>query len=303
MGTVPQRPVGTTDSTTAKRRRITSYLGSYVVAAVTQRGEDWERIARARQRWGVTPVCQLPPVDPADSVPWQPDWPVSFGLLPPEVDFDTKSTAYPHPWAKVFAALAAYSPPRDALLEYRDRLLSLLGFGAVPATDDEVRPPDLPIRRMQDPITVELWWTTFVTRLHLALSTSLHEAGVELAPYWMAATRDAMSAVQLSPEGSADYGPVSPYIDPTFATKAEVNQALDWLAERGEMPFSSTHVRSPRDPLTCVQCAIWYDEAHWTHKRLGEHFGWTVQYPVEQKPRCETARQHIAEGRRILNQR
>lgn len=69
------------------------------------------------------------------------------------------------------------------------------------------------------------------------------------------------------------------------------------------LPGQPRQGRPKRDPLVCVQCAIWYDEEGWSHVQIAERFGWAIQYPAGQKPRSETARLHIAEGRRILKQR
>ncbi|MDP9363439.1 MAG: hypothetical protein M3Q10_04275 [Chloroflexota bacterium] len=87
-------------------------------------------------------------------------------------------------------------------------------------------------------------------------------------------------------------------------TDADVRHAARLL--KGRLPEPPKPPKPPRrltrNPLVCVQCAVWYDECGWSHKRIGEHFGWAIQHPAGAKPRCETAREHIAEGRAILQQ-
>jgi len=72
---------------------------------------------------------------------------------------------------------------------------------------------------------------------------------------------------------------------------------------RATFPKRPKAGRPKRDSLTCVQAAIWYDEYGRSQERIGRHFGWTVQELDYAKNRCETARQHIAEGRDFLKQR
>jgi hypothetical protein len=93
-----------------------------------------------------------------------------------------------------------------------------------------------------------------------------------------------------------------PYIDVgEQTTEEDVRNAYRLMAAR--RPLAPQPRRPKRIPLQCLQCAVWYDECGWSHERIAKVFGWTVQRPAGAKPKCETARQYIAEGRLLLSQR
>jgi hypothetical protein len=81
-------------------------------------------------------------------------------------------------------------------------------------------------------------------------------------------------------------------------TEADVRAAFQWIKRR--LPTPAPPTKSPRDPLLAAQCAVWRDKYEWSEQRIGEHLGWAIQESPIAKPRCETARQHIAEGRTLL---
>jgi hypothetical protein len=65
----------------------------------------------------------------------------------------------------------------------------------------------------------------------------------------------------------------------------------------------TTNNKPKRHALACVQCAIWRDDLHWTYARIAGEMGWQTQDNYSGSPRrSETARAHVAEGRKLRDQ-
>jgi hypothetical protein len=95
---------------------------------------------------------------------------------------------------------------------------------------------------------------------------------------------------------------VRPYITvDVHTTEEDVRNAFKMMT--ANQPARPRPARPKRDPLLCLQCAVWYDQCDWSHERIAQAMGWAIQYPAGAKPRSETARQYIADGRSLLNQR
>ncbi len=86
-------------------------------------------------------------------------------------------------------------------------------------------------------------------------------------------------------------------LDP-FTSEDDVRAAYRFVRSRC---WPDDSLKKPkRDPLVAVQCAILYDELDWSHAKIGQRHGWTVEELSYAKPRCGAAREHIKEGRSIL---
>jgi hypothetical protein len=96
--------------------------------------------------------------------------------------------------------------------------------------------------------------------------------------------------------------PMRPYIDVTeHTTEDDVRHAYRLMA--AHRPDGPRATRPRRNRLLGLQCAVWYDECGWSHERIAQTMGWKIQRPPGVKPRSETARHHIALGRRLLGQK
>ncbi|MFL5760256.1 MAG: hypothetical protein ACJ789_10985 [Thermomicrobiales bacterium] len=203
-------------------------------------------------------------------------------------------------WATFLSACLLYNPPRTHALAIADAAVMVLD-----AADPDDPNADLmmhaPLVKVRDERVLEEAFEEFHEEVFAALCEALAPMGIDLRalraqiaiarPELMEHARDRLRAV-----------PWKRCIDVSRAdvTKADVIQAFELV--RSTHPKRPTPKRPKRDPLVCVQCAIWHDEEGRTYEQIGKRFGWDIQYPAEQKPRCETARQHVAEGRRFLHQ-
>jgi hypothetical protein len=231
-----------------------------------------------------------------------------------------------------FAGCLMYDPPPDKLLEYADhanewwqprrRLSRSL---TIPLQRET--PPGLPIEWIPFQPDLEIAvqsieresWESYIEVFKEILAAALSDTGVDAGSIIAKAEEEAhiqhlqvttktiveqarqTDPSQLTHKQFLDYiiANTTPYIRVDDITSDDdVRKAFSYL--RSLSPDDRRPQKSKRDPLTTVQCAIWYDDDGWSHERIANHFGWKVQYPAAQKPRCETARKHIAEGRQIL---
>lgn len=214
-------------------------------------------------------------------------------------------------WIPFMSQCALYDPPWDRLLDFADDARVRIDVApAVLATcDDDQGVPEPEYAMVQAPVETVI---------------DSHATVNALLEYFEAL--DTLLGDKLNAEFGIDFwamrrATIDDHPELKNRLHEDINASVRWQAIRVEAHTTEADVtgaykliktrtmvqaksnRPPRDPLVCVQCAIWYDDDGWSHKRLGKHFGWAIQYPPAQMPRCETARQHIAEGRRILKGR
>jgi hypothetical protein len=232
-----------------------------------------------------------------------------------------------------FAGCLMYDPPPDQLLQYADHANEWLQ-PRIPLSHSLT----MPLRR-KPPAGLPIQWIPFLPDFEIAvqsverehwegyiavfkenLAAALSDIGVDANSIIAEAEEQARiqhfqnvtksivahdqqtEPSQLTHKQFLDHtvAHATPYIRVDDVTSDDdVRKAFSYL--RSLSPDGGRPRKTKRDPLTAVQCAIWYDNHGWSHERIAKHFGWKVQYPAAQKPRCETARQHIAEGRQILN--
>jgi hypothetical protein len=263
---------------------------------------------------------------PPDARPWEstsPEllrrWSAFFDFCEEWLDAfrPMSDTNFPHVF---LSGCLRFDPPHDSLIEFANHADNLLGRWHPVAVDNDP-PPGLPITWVPDPD--ELAFASvqeadesadeFVRELKVALIAELDALGLDGHTLWTNAeastlrgraslemgyglpTEDALDRFSWTDRVWAASTPLIEVHPET--TEADVRAASQWIKLRQPTPVPST--KSPRDPLLSLQCAIWRDEFDWSEKQIGDHFGWTIQYPPGAKPRCETARQHIAEGRAL----
>jgi hypothetical protein len=214
-------------------------------------------------------------------------------------------------WITFLSKCIVFEPARPRLLEFSDRAIVRIDVPMANLTD----PPEdrcivneryamvgAPIETVTDVRHVEHAWITFYEEVFSLVSDALqNEHGIDLRALRENVTEKHPEVWSRQRERLSSAGKRLVIHVERDTTEEEVTGALKILkAGLQEEPRLG---RPRRDPLVCVQCAIWRDEEGWSHVQIAERFNWAIQYPPAQIPRSETARQHIAEGRRILNQR
>jgi len=216
-------------------------------------------------------------------------------------------------WDPFLSLCVLHDPPRDNLLWFAHALpWDMPDTYSVEFDDPErVDPAESskpwmaspPIVDLQDCQLVGLSLTTYFDALIEAASNDpeLREAGVDLQAVIRRTVTDRPDLWQeMNARTEALERRRLIEVTPT-TTDEDVRNAARLI--RATFPDRPKARRPKRDPLTCVQAAIWYDERGWSHERIGHHFGWAIQELDYAKNRCETARLHIAEGRAMLRQR
>jgi hypothetical protein len=222
-----------------------------------------------------------------------------------------------------------YDPPDESLLEFADCALEWLALRTPidehqhlfdPRDDAQGLPiewmpylPDykLAIEKRQN-VQSQLWLTAFEN----AIAMELEALGIDPVPVIAQAeerqpgifgelAREQCLEWAKSPDDSPSgflkwvWQRAVPHIRVDDFTSA--NDVRDSFSVINTLRDRSGAMSKPlRDELTCLQCAILRDRLNWTHEQIGQRYGWQVQYPPKQIPRCETARQHVAQGRQLL---
>lgn len=206
------------------------------------------------------------------------------------------------------SACVRYDPPPDGLLGFADHGVAAYGDFVNPLNpwaDEDAAPQMLapPIRFLYDAEVLLAEQQRRHDRMLGALHRRLAPRGVDLwemvydIEFWGPRDDEGDAAGEDgAPEGDAAAHPY--IIVEAQTTEDDVRNAFRLMAAAlAERPRA---VKPRRDPLVCLQCAIWYDACGWSHERIAKHFGWKAQRPAHAKPRSETARQYIAEGRALL---
>ncbi len=309
-------------------RRLQAFRRELTLDLYTRHGAFWEMVSRSRELWGIEPEARIPPIPQVVRVHLpshllrrsRPDWPIeaeeSFirwqvqlehvhhAIIPPEhrvegVHFDSADF-----WDGFLSACLIYDPPADDLLGFADHpvatygeYLNILDPSADPG-DDAPQMLAPPVRFLYDMDELLDWVQDRYERLIAALHKRLEPRGIDVQE--MVYDLEYFDA---SIPGNPDDEPTArPYIQvAAHTTEADVRNAYKLLV--AHQPQRPRAIKPRRDPLTAVQCAIWYDDLGWSHVEIADRFGWTVQTPAGSKPKSETARQHIADGRKLLRQR
>lgn len=318
-------------------RRLQVFRRELILDLYTRHGKFWCDVRWVRELRGIEAEARMPP--PLDLAKvhlppglkssnwsWSPEqqqehreWMVLLHALhdaavPPDHRVETPNASSLEFWMGFLSACVLFDPPAPDLLAFADHGVAAYGEFVNPLNpwaDEDGSPQMLapPIRFL--PNADELLETQ--ERLHYRLIDELHRQlaprGIDLwemvyhVEYWNPSDVDATGSAD------EDAGLVErvkdrprPYIivDPS-TTEEDVRNAFRLMA--AALHERPRPIRPRRDRLVGLQCAIWYDECRWSHERIAKHFGWTVQYPAHAKPRSETARQYIAEGRELLTQR
>lgn len=207
-------------------------------------------------------------------------------------------------WDGFLSGCLVYDPPPDNLLGFADHPIATYGdYLEVlnPWADGSANAPQMlapPIAFLHDAEDMVARERQRHQQLLEALHRRLEPSGIDVweliyhIEYWD----------RPDEEGPNQLPGPKPYIDvQPHTTEADVRNAFKLMA--AALPTRPRPIKPRRDRLTAVQCAVWYDDLNWSHEVIADRFGWAIQYPPGMKPRSETARQHITEGRNILRQR
>lgn len=220
-------------------------------------------------------------------------------------------------WVPFLSACVLFAPPRDRLREFAHGWVPQLFAKAVqdaPVSAAAVEPltdgPLMlngPIVTLEDAEAVqsaEQWlYFAFYDFLReylgqtrdLDLDAVVEEAAVVRREAWDAlhdAYFDRLSAALLDRHR---------YISVDAATTREDVLAAFAVLKAGFPPPAPG--RPTREPLTCVQVAIWRDELDLAHREIAGRLGWKIGASGENKAWSERIRQHAKDGRAILMQR
>lgn len=316
-------------------RRLQLFRQDLVVDLFTQHGHFWEQVSWIRQREGIEAHRRLPPRLSSDSVHFHGgpkadrsqwamgqkiamhEWMALLHVLheevvPDDLKVETRYANSLNFWMGFLSACVVYDPPAEHLMEFADHGVADYGDFIDPfnpwADRDTPGPHMLasPIRFLPDPDKLiadeRKRYEWILERIQASLAEQPHLRTGDLDLVEMAAHFDFLY------EGTDEYRQeqraigMRPYIDVgDHTTEEDVRNAYRLMAAR--RPLALQPRRPRRIPLQCLQCAVWYDQCSWSHEQIANAFGWAIQRPPGAKPRSETARQYIAEGRLLLSQR
>jgi hypothetical protein len=321
----------------SKERRLQTFRRELVVDLVTHHGQFWEQVDWIRRLQRVEAEPRMPPpLDPGKvhfpdwlrptRGAWRGEheeafheWMVLLNVLhdavvPKELRVETPYSYSLDFWMGFLSACLVYDPPPDNLLRFAEHGVAAYGDFVNPFNPwiDSDGPEMLaaPISFLPDPgqlIAEEQERHDWVIgRLQEALDARAFIRRGEIDLSEMAAHFEFLyQSVQEETRRQRNEmpsPPVRPYITvDVHTTEEDVRNAFRMMA--ANLPARPRPARPKRDPLLCLQCALWYDQCGWSQERIAQKMGWAIQRPPDVKPRSETARQYIADGRLLLNQR
>jgi hypothetical protein len=318
-------------------RRLQMHRHELVADLFTQHGVFWDRVQWIRTLKRVEAEARMPPtlspnavhypswLKPQDRT-WRPDqmrelqeWMTLLHVLHDEVVPEDLRVVTPYSnsldfWMGFLSACVVFDPPPNNLLGFAEHGVADFGDFVNPFNPwDDGNGPEMlapPIRFLPDPERViaderkrQEW---VIGRIQAALDARSVITPGEIDLAEMAAhfefLYESLQEEERRKRGEPPQIAMRPYIDVTeHTTEDDVRNAFRLMA--AHRPIGPRPKRPRRDPLLGLQCAVWYDECGWSHERIAKKMGWKIQRPPGTKPRSETARQYIAEGRILLNQR
>lgn len=329
MGQVPESP---------RTRRIFSLRRDLTVSLYLREGEFWEAIRSIRERFEVIPSTEVPttaetwgdryscaPRLLGDRVTWR-RWRRAVRDLEERfvpTNLWVTWIAFPPTagklWEDFLESCILHDPPGDRLQDFAYHLNATPPDGIDPFSDpwfdwrggasqEPIHVIAPPFRLLFEPIDVYQKTHAFYQYLIGKVHDQLAPSGVDVRAAFERARQEYDAHPNVEQWDAFEFwaNEARPYIDFEDDTTEEdvlaAYRALSALRAnyRGVGPKAT---KPRRDLLICIQCAVWYDDYGWSLEQIGTHHGWTIQYPNDAKPRCETARQHIVEGRRILKER
>jgi hypothetical protein len=319
----------------SKERRLQEFRQHLVVDLFTQHGLFWEQVCWVRNLNAVTAETRLPPALARNSVhfpAWlkaEPggwtlaqrsllqEWMVSLHVLheaivPDDLKVVTRYANSLDFWMGFLSACLVYDPPPEHLLKFAEHGVAAYGDFINPFNpwdDEDVDGPEMlapPIRFLPDPETLiaderkrHEWILEHIQDV-LAQQAVIETSDLDLLE--MAAHFERIYLESTEDRELQQLAEMRPYIDVTEQTTEEdVRNAFRLMV--AHQPVRPQPSRPRRNPLHCLQCAVWYDECGWSHEQIAKVFGWKVQRPLGAKPKSETARKHIQDGRLLLSQR
>jgi hypothetical protein len=316
-------------------RRLQLFRQDLVVDLFTQYGPFWEQVYWIRERGTVRAERRMPPTLNPNSVhlpPWlkaEPggwtarqlqgiqEWMMLLHVLheavvPSDLRVVTLYANSLDFWMGFLSACVIYDPPAERLLAFAEHGVAAYGefinpFDPWDDADDDV--PQMlasPIRFLPDPDQLiaeerkrQEW---ILKRIQEALNMRPLIKTDDIDLLEMASHFEFIYEDDHKRGKRQRVDSMRPYIDVTdHTTEEDVRNAFRLMAAR--RPARPRPARPKRNQLQCLQCAVWYDQCGWSHERIAKAFDWAVQRPAGAKPRSETARQYIADGRLLLNQR
>jgi hypothetical protein len=317
----------------SKERRLQTFRRELVVNLFTRNGLFWDRVQWIRRLQRIAAEPRMPPtLDPGrvhlppwlkpDRRRWRrdqlerlQDWMVLLHVLhdaviPKDLQVETLDSYSLDFWMGFLSACVVFDPPPDDLLGFAEHGVAAYGDFVNPFNpwDDGDGPEMLapPIRFLPDPEQLiadereRLDW--LIGKLQETLNRQKLTSASEIDLTEMVAHFEYIYDEDRKMRNGLPRLPMQPYITvDVHTTEEDVRNAFRLMA--AHLPARPRPVRPKRDPLLCLQCAVWYDHCDWSQERIAQAMGWKVQRPPGVKPRSETARQHIADGRALLTQR
>ncbi|MFT4037632.1 MAG: hypothetical protein QM692_05580 [Thermomicrobiales bacterium] len=309
-----------------------------VVDLFTQSGSFWGHVRWIRQLAKIRAETRMPPVLSPDSVHFPAllkpegrsllssdplrlrEWMALLHVLheavvPEDLKVVTRYANSLDFWMGFLSACVIYDPPGERLLEFAEHGVAAYGDFVDPfnpwadADDDGPQMLASPIRFLPDPdqlIADERYRQEWILkRIQESLAKYQRIPAEDLDLLEMAShfefiyegTEEIQRRARRLPDEE-----MRPYIEVTpQTTEIDVRNAFRLMA--AHQPVRPQPSRRKRNPLLCLQCAVWYDQCGWSQERIAGAFGWSIQRPAGAKPKSETARKHIADGRILLGQR
>lgn len=315
-------------------RRFQAFRRGIVLDLYLQRGLPWRHVHWIRTKSGIEATPQVPPtLDPGrvhfppglahHDWQWQPEqrqmqreWMVLLhalheAVIPDDLRVETPFSSSLEFWMGFLSACVVYDSPPDNLLGFADHAVAAYGDFVNPVnpwSDDPETPEMLaaPIRVLPEPEVLyenlRRRFDRIVDDLHDKLKPrkiDIREMVHHLETRYL--REDDLSREERERDPWAEVA-TRPYIYvDEHVTESDVRHAFRILADA--LPARPRPVRPRRDPLLCLQCAIWYDTYGWSHEQIADHMGWAIQRPAHAKPKSETVRKYVADGRALLNHR